>query len=98
MPNLSGIKVSMSRSRWLRRAEGDTLSRKSRDYHAVSTNAAALSDFRHIVADLWWRTLRRRGQKGAVAWERMTVLANRWLPTPRITHPWPHRRFAKHPR
>jgi RNA-directed DNA polymerase len=33
-------------------------------YHAVPTNAAALSDFRHNVADLWRRTLRRRGQKG----------------------------------
>jgi RNA-directed DNA polymerase len=68
-------------------------------YHAVPTNASALSDFRHNIADLWRRTLRRRGQKGAVTWERMTVLANRWLPTPRITHPWPDKRFAvKHPR
>jgi RNA-directed DNA polymerase len=68
-------------------------------YHAVPTNAAALGDFRHNVADLWRRALRRRGQKGAVTWERMTVLANRWLPTPRITHPWPDKRFAvKHPR
>ena len=68
-------------------------------YHAVPTNAAALEDFRHNVADLWRRTLRRRGQKGVVTWERMTVLANRWLPTPRITHPWPDKRFAvKHPR
>jgi group II intron reverse transcriptase/maturase len=68
-------------------------------YHAVPTNAAALSDFRHNVADLWRRTLRRRSQKGAVTWQRMTGLANRWLPTPRITHPWPDKRFAvKHPR
>ena len=68
-------------------------------YHAVPTNAAALSDFRHNLADLWRRALRRRGQKGAVTWERMTVLTNRWLPTPRITHPWPDKRFAvKYPR
>ena len=68
-------------------------------YHAIPTNAATLSDFRHNVADLWRRTLRRRGQKGAVTWKRMTVLANRWLPTPRITHPWPDKRFAvRHPR
>jgi hypothetical protein len=33
-------------------------------YHAVPTNAVTLSDFRHNVADLWRRTLRRRGQKG----------------------------------
>ena len=68
-------------------------------YHAVPTNAAALSDFCHNVADLWRRTLRRRGQRGAVTWERMTVLTKRWLPTPRITHPWPDKRFAvKHRR
>jgi hypothetical protein len=54
-------------------------------YHAVPTNAETLSDFRHNVADLWRRTLRRRGQKGAVTWDRMTVLTNRWLPRPRIT-------------
>jgi hypothetical protein len=29
----------------------------------------------------------------------MAVLQNRWLPKPRITHPWPGQRFAvKHPR
>ena len=68
-------------------------------YHGVPTNAGALADFRHNVADIWRRTLRRRGQKGAVTWQRMTVLANRWLPTPRITHPWPGKRFVvKHPR
>jgi hypothetical protein len=32
-------------------------------YHAVPTNAAKLSDFRHNVADVWRRALRRRGQK-----------------------------------
>jgi RNA-directed DNA polymerase len=49
-------------------------------YHAVPTNAVTLLDFRHNVADLWRRTLRRRGQKGAGTWERLTVLINRWLP------------------
>jgi RNA-directed DNA polymerase len=49
-------------------------------YHAVPTNAVTLLDFRHNVADLWLRTLRRRGQKGAVTWERLTVLINRWRP------------------
>jgi hypothetical protein len=43
-------------------------------YHAVPTNAVALADFRHNLADLWRRTLRRRGQKGAVTWERMRGL------------------------
>jgi hypothetical protein len=68
-------------------------------YHAVPTNAVALWDFRFNVANIWRRSLNRRGQKGKVTWERMAVLQNRWLPRPRITHPWPGQRFAvKHPR
>jgi group II intron reverse transcriptase/maturase len=68
-------------------------------YHAVPTNHAALSAFRHHVTDLWRRTLRRRGQRDATTWSRIDRLADRWLPRPRITHPWPELRFAvKHPR
>lgn len=68
-------------------------------YHAVPTNSVALWDFRYNITDLWRRALRRRSQKDAVTWKRMTVLQERWLPRPRITHPWPSIRFAvKHPR
>jgi len=68
-------------------------------YHAVPTNSAALGDFRFNVTNIWRRTLNWRGQKGKVTWKRMTVLQDRWLPRPRITHPWPSVRFAvKHPR
>ncbi|MBW4090397.1 MAG: hypothetical protein HIU82_04690 [Proteobacteria bacterium] len=64
-----------------------------------TTNAVALWDFRYNITNLWKRTLRWRGQKGAVTWKRMTVLQNRWRRKPRITHPWPNVRFAvKHPR
>jgi len=38
-------------------------------------------------------------QKGDVRWDRMAQIAEAWLPTPRILHPWPEQRFAvKHPR
>ncbi len=68
-------------------------------YYAVPTNSRALSAFRHYVADLWRRTLRRRSQKDGFTWERMATLADGWLPVPRILHPWPDQRFAvKHPR
>lgn len=68
-------------------------------YHAVPTNLRALQAFRYHVTELWRRTLRRRSQKDGLTWERMTKLAAHWLPTPRILHPWPDRRFAvKHPR
>jgi group II intron reverse transcriptase/maturase len=68
-------------------------------YHAVPTNAGALWDFRFNITDIWRRSLQRRGQKHGVTWKRMTVLQDRWLPRPRITHPWPSQRFAvNHPR
>ena len=68
-------------------------------YHAVPTNAKALSAFRHYVTDHWRRTLRRRSQKDHLTWVRITKIADAWLPQPRILHPWPDRRFAvTHPR
>jgi RNA-directed DNA polymerase len=68
-------------------------------YHAVPTNIRALGAFRYHVTDLWRRTLRRRSQKDGMTWERITKIADAWLPQPRILHPWPDRRFAvNHPR
>ena len=63
-------------------------------YHAVPTNFSALSAFRHYVMRLWLRTLRRRSQKDNLTWERITKLANDFLPQPKILHPWPSVRFA----
>jgi RNA-directed DNA polymerase len=69
------------------------------NYHAVPTNNRAIAAFHHHVIDLWRRTLKRRSQKDRTAWERMTNLADKWLPKPRILHPWPTTRFvARHPR
>ncbi len=51
------------RGRWLR-----VVVRGFFAYHAVPTNARALSAFRHYVTDLWRRTLRRRSQKDKLTW------------------------------
>jgi RNA-directed DNA polymerase len=68
-------------------------------YHAVPTNTRALSSFRYHVLDLWRRALRRRSQRDRTTWKSMGKLADRWLPKPRISHPWPAQRFrVKHPR
>jgi RNA-directed DNA polymerase len=68
-------------------------------YHAVPTNSRALHVFRHHVADLWRRSLRRRSQKDRMTWDRIGRLADDFLPQARILHPWPHARFAvRHPR
>src|SRR6516225_8181829 len=63
-------------------------------YHAVPTNSPALSAFRYHIRRFWLRTLRRRSQKDGFSWERMTTLANDFLPQPKILHPWPSVRFA----
>jgi group II intron reverse transcriptase/maturase len=58
-------------------------------YYAVPRNFAALSWFRDQVTYLWKKTLSRRSQTGYVNWDKMRVLANTWLPRPRILHPYP---------
>src|SRR5438552_12369644 len=69
------------------------------NYHAVPTNSRALTTFRFFVTDLWRRSLRRRSQKDGMTWERITRLANDWLPKPRVLHPCRQARFAvTHPR
>ncbi|CAA7621830.1 RNA-directed DNA polymerase (Reverse transcriptase) (fragment) [Magnetospirillum sp. LM-5] len=68
-------------------------------YHAVPTNARAISSFLHHVTHHWWRSLRRRSQTKRLNWNRMARLAAKWLPAARITHPYPDKRFVvKHPR
>ena len=68
-------------------------------YHAVPTNSATLGNFRHHVTDLWRRALQRRSQRDGCTWARIKRLADTWLPSPRILHPWPDQRFAvKYPR
>lgn len=54
------------------------------------TNSRALGAFRHHVSDLW----RRTHQKDGMTYERITKIADTWLPKPRILHPWPDGRFA----
>jgi group II intron reverse transcriptase/maturase len=69
------------------------------NYHAVPTNSAALAAFRQHVLILWYRTLRCRSQKDRTTMETLGPIAEKWLPRPRILHPWPNQRFAvKHPR
>lgn len=68
-------------------------------YHAVPVNGPSLHVFRDGVIWHWRRALRRRGQRDQTSWKAITALANRWLPRPRILHPWPSQRFAvTHPR
>jgi group II intron reverse transcriptase/maturase len=62
-------------------------------YFGVPRNGPALRLFYRQVTWLWLRTLRRRRQKHRVTWARMRRLASRWLPSPRIVHPYPDQRL-----
>jgi group II intron reverse transcriptase/maturase len=62
-------------------------------YYGVPTNYAALALFRSQVERLWRRALSRRSQH-PMRWERARRILNRWLPKPRIYHPYPLRRLG----
>lgn len=64
------------------------------NYHAVPTNSSAIHLFRDQVMCNWRKALMRRGQRAYVKWDRMKTLQQRWLPAPKIQHPWPDDRFA----
>jgi RNA-directed DNA polymerase len=68
-------------------------------YYAVPMSGPAITAFRHHMIERWLRAIRRRGQKHRLTWRRMKMIANRYLPYPRILHPWPEQRFlVNHPR
>jgi RNA-directed DNA polymerase len=67
-------------------------------YHAVPGNIGQLRTFRQRVNRLWRNVLVRRSQRAKKRWESLTPVFNRWIPLPRILHPYPHARFnATHP-
>jgi hypothetical protein len=69
------------------------------NYHAVPGNLDSLETFRVRLTRLWRTQLLHRGQRHGYNWDRMNRLAARWLPLPRVLHPWPTQRFAaSHPR
>jgi len=63
-------------------------------YYGVPTNIHALEAFRTGIAKNWHRSLRRRGQRKPINWERTRRLVARWLPPVRIVHPWPQQRLV----
>jgi RNA-directed DNA polymerase len=69
------------------------------NYYAVPGNMPRLQMFRRATAQYWLSTLRRRSQRSRWTWERFGVLIGRFLPEPRVLHPYPLERFcAKYPR
>lgn len=67
-------------------------------YFAVPGNTVVLSVFRYRLQRCWLHVLRRRSQRG-FSWCSFAKLSDRWLPKPKVLHPYPEQRFnALHPR
>jgi hypothetical protein len=45
------------------------------------------------VLSHWLRCLRRRSQRHKLTWRKMMRIAERWLPGPKLRHPYPDWRF-----
>jgi RNA-directed DNA polymerase len=100
---LQGIKQELRRKmhepvgvvgRWLKRVvEGYYR------YHAVPGNLGAMGTFRYRLCKLWRQVLRRRSQRRQPGWDRLRPTFDRWIPRPRVLHPYPSVRFdVRHPR
>ena len=80
--------------RWLKRVIQGHI-----NYYGVPFNSKALSQYVEEVKRLWLKSLRRRSQRHSMDWLRFKVLVHRWIPNPRIVHPYPEVRFyAKYPK
>src|SRR5665213_200098 len=67
-------------------------------YHAVPGNIDQLRIFRRRVNRLWHNVLVRRSQTAKKKWEQFIPVLERWIPPPRVLHPYPEARFyATHP-
>jgi RNA-directed DNA polymerase len=67
-------------------------------YFAVPGNSCT-KEFVDQITRHWLKALRRRSQRARMTWKRMSRLARRWLPQPRVIHPYPSQRFdVRHPR
>jgi hypothetical protein len=75
--------------RWLR-----SVLRGYYNYYGVPTNTRAMNAFRFQVCRFWSRSLWRRSQKTRITWERMGRLVRRWLPYPKVQHPYPEQRLC----
>jgi group II intron reverse transcriptase/maturase len=99
---LKAIKVELLRRMHARPSEVGAWLRKVVNgyyqYHAVPGNFNQLRTFRRRVNRLWRSVLVRRSQRARKRWEQLAPVFERWIPYPRILHPYPQARFyAIHP-
>ena len=57
-------------------------------YYGIPGNSKKIEVFLYQVSRLWYKTLQRRSQRHRLNWDRMNRFISRWLPRPRIYHPY----------
>jgi putative transposase len=91
--NLKAIKAELQRRKHHRTTEVGAWLRKVvlgyYRYHAVPGNSSQWRIFSRRVCWLWRSVLVRRSQRAQVRWDRLYPLLTRWIPRPRILHPYP---------
>jgi hypothetical protein len=97
---LKAIKVELRRRKHDRMAEVGAWLRKVvlgyYQYHAVPGNTTQLRIFKLRVCRLWQSVLVRRSQRAEMRWERLIPVLNRWIPPPRVLHPYPAALYGLH--
>ncbi|MCW8931710.1 MAG: RNA-directed DNA polymerase [Gammaproteobacteria bacterium] len=64
------------------------------NYYGVPGNTKSLSNFRGQICKLWMKALRRRsGKAQKLTWLKMKRITCFFIPTARLTHPYPNQRF-----
>ena len=63
------------------------------NYYGVPFNSRAIGCFVYEARRLWIKSLRRRSQRHRMNWKRFETLTDRWIPVPKIVHPYPEQRF-----
>ena len=61
--------------------------------YGVPFNGKSVSGFVYEVERLWIKSLRRRSQRQDMDWIRFKMLIRRWIPSPKVVHPYPEQRF-----
>jgi RNA-directed DNA polymerase len=61
--------------------------------HSQGANGPASMPIRSKVSPVALRCLRRRSQRHRLTWRKMMRIAERWLPSRKLRHPYPDWRF-----
>jgi RNA-directed DNA polymerase len=73
---------------WLRRVIQGHI-----NYYGVPFNSKAVSTFVYEISKRWRKALCRRSQRKRMNWARFGRIEAWWIPTPRVVHPFPEKRF-----